>query len=743
MSDVAVMAVDFGPQGVPPWSGVAVWAPGTDYTNVAPASAVQHDGSLYLCAITHHSGTDFFADRDAGKWTLTVSATLGEEGTIAVDAAVQAAADAEAALAAVPGTVQTAMLVMPTAQTVQSSVPLSRPAVVRDILERSLDPELFDDIGISAARDTAAIQAVVNRGRQVYFRDSTKYTINAPIRPLDGKSLVLFGDTGRENGPILQRADGYFGFMLQPKLSYVVDGLRILGNNSSGAIEDGTFAIGNDENSGAGNAKLHNCYIYGFEMPIYWGPSFQHPFGASYLNNMIQGGRSGLMCFAGDSGGATQGESNWSFVGTTLSNGLIKSGIPAAGQSWTDNSPDSTHDTITWSDTTPMYGWILVRRKRDLSIGWHVPPDWVSTHFSGSSYVAKKASGELWDYMVLRQTKAAKFRRCNGLALDGLQADYCGIGIDVDNCRGFDIGNLYTENQQPTVGNNPTPNLASIVVNGSIGSIGNIDAYNYTYLFMITGNGKLRQSGSNYGVNCFSWGMQTGATSQVLEHGPLIPSGATPILGSDFNAPTGGASEHGYMGTRIDPSTTKLSRYMDGVVLPSLDFYRRGGWRGGIGGDGQATEEIKISMERAQFQRTGKALQGVIVTKALTTALTNNVATPIATFDVGASNTHLSFLLHYHVYVASSGVLYQGRAGLLAVVLINASGSLAAGATPYEAAAVQSGTLPALTFSFTVAGNIATLKVLANSSISTPTPFCMLSDPLGLAGGASPTLTQL
>lgn len=53
------------------WSALSVWTTGISYTATPPASLVSHDGSTYVCAISHTSGT-FATDLAAGKWLIVV-----------------------------------------------------------------------------------------------------------------------------------------------------------------------------------------------------------------------------------------------------------------------------------------------------------------------------------------------------------------------------------------------------------------------------------------------------------------------------------------------------------------------------------------------------------------------------------------------------------------------------------------------------------------------------------------------
>lgn len=65
--------------GVAPWTTATPWANGTSYSATAPASVVVHNGSSYLCLVSHTSGV-FATDLAANKWRAIV--TKGDTGDV-------------------------------------------------------------------------------------------------------------------------------------------------------------------------------------------------------------------------------------------------------------------------------------------------------------------------------------------------------------------------------------------------------------------------------------------------------------------------------------------------------------------------------------------------------------------------------------------------------------------------------------------------------------------------------------
>ncbi|MEE4453962.1 hypothetical protein [Novosphingobium resinovorum] len=358
-----------------------------------------------------------------------------------------------------------------------AAIPLARAAAPANRSSGGKDPvtpEQFGAVGDGNHDDTQAWQAAARTGLTIVPKPGARYLISASISPPPGTPLIIRGGTIKGPGAsVLKAAPNFTGYLLKPTSSYEIRGLHIVGNG-----RDGCHLIGTDEKGSGGSVIIEDIDFRRADTFINFGPGWEHPLGLYYARIYGQHFRTAGIILGGTRGGARSGESAWTFdtvIMTNADKGTAGS-LPATGISVTRGG---NADLLTWDGTpSPMFGWVVLR-SQDGKTGWHVPPNWTEAFCQTGRFEAEKAAGETWQYAVVRQTVGICLRRGKAVAATSVQAEYCGIGVWLDNVLGFNFQAIYSETRDRAA---PYPNLSSVVVTGgSYGTIGTTWAEQYGY----------------------------------------------------------------------------------------------------------------------------------------------------------------------------------------------------------------------------------------------------------------------
>lgn len=574
--------------------------------------------------------------------------------------------------------------------------------------------------------DTAAFQAAINTGKPVLVGPGNA-KLSATLIPVGSGELRLIGAGSQFT--TLTAAPGFTGYMISPTGRYNIEGFTI-----QGLLTDGVYGIGtNAVNSGGGRGRLYDIKFFNFDQAVNFGPEYEHPLGLDYDRVYVQGVRTCGINLGGRTGVASSGESAFDFGGSVICTNALQNGI-SYSSSVQVNTPDTTHDTITWTDSgNPEFGYVVMRSANGTT-GWHVPPNWSSLYYGTLSFVAQKGLGETWTYAVVRQTVGINIRRAKAVAGGAVQAEYFGIGIRGDDVKALDFQSTYYENRDVVP---PRPAFAAVAFTNSFPiKIETAWAEECGYGIFFSSNSR----GSIKGMRAsnLAWAAigNTGSTDQVVNYENIVISGTTPAI---YRSPTGNANDFSYFAQEY--TTGEMIGAVSHTTMATQELRFRGTSKSRWSYNNTNGSTLTLnSAAISPFAKTQLAPTNQMNT-ALVTLLTNNVATAFLSFDV-TSNTAATLTFAVSVVVVDgSSVARQVAGGLLVISATSAAGSIAAGVNSTVATALQAGTLTGPTFTTSVAGS--TVTVLANANSNQAGTLRLTLTPISVTGSAIPTsITQ-
>jgi hypothetical protein len=544
-------------------------------------------------------------------------------------------------------------------------------------------------VALSDQIDWCAIQAAVDTRRPVLLGAKT-YRVNRPITPSQtGVPLHIDGQGSRDS--VLTTTTDFVGFVLEPVQAYRIAGLRINGNGAQGV-----YGIGTVQTRSGGGCSLYDVYISDVDKGIYFGPNYEHPLGCNYDRVYVQAFRSAGVDIAGKSGAATSGESAF-FWGTVICTNLTSNNqeYPVTV------TPGTTSDALTWTtDAAPDYGYLVLRSANGTSL-WHVPPNWTSVDFSGLSFTASKTAGESWNYKVVRAVRGISVRRIKAFSAGTLQAEYCAVGILMDDVTNFSIGSIYSEARDRSI---PMGNFTAFAANSATGHVGSIWAETYGYAASALANAKIVVDAVRANAMFYSAFMQNGADNQSIEWGVVNTS--API----YSNPGGSTLNYSYAGHVI--GTTSRQLVVDHGTSAGFTLRRRGvdvsQWR-----YDPAVSGARLDLAALQVRQASKSLVARDVgAAAIYTTLTAGSATPVATITLPSTNTAGGLILDYALQIFDSGsVSRHGVVGSLHVAISTGSTPAAVALLDSKVGASATGTLTAPVWTASVSGDIVTISV--------------------------------
>jgi len=536
--------------------------------------------------------------------------------------------------------------------------------------------------------DWCAIQAAVDTGRPVNLGRRT-YRVNRSIVTDPAVPLHIDGQGSRDS--VITTTTDFLGFVLEPSQAYRISGLRI---NSTGAV--GTYGIGTLQDVSGGGCSLYDVYISDVDKGIFFGPNYEHPLGCNYDRVYVQAFRSAGVDIAGKSGTASSGESAF-FWGNVICTNLTSNNQEFAATV----APGSTSDVITWtSSETPDYGYLVLRSADGVKL-WHVPPNWTSIDFSALTFTATKTAGETWSYKVVRAVRGISVRRIKAFSAGILQAEYCAVGVLMDDVTNFSIGSIYAEARDRSI---PMGNFSAFAANSATGVVGSMWVESYSYGASALNNAKVVVETARTNALFYSVFMQNGSDNQSLEWG--VVNSSSPV----YTNPGGSTLNYAYSGTTTSNAARTL--IVDHGTAAGVTLRRRGvdlsRWRYDASAAG-----VRLDLSALQVQQASKNLVARDVgNSTLYTTLTGGSATQVFTVTLPTNNTAGGLTFDYSIQIYDAGsVCRHGIVGSLRIAVAAASAAPVFMLQDTPTAAATDGVLTGPVWSASVSGTTITVSL--------------------------------
>ena len=593
----------------------------------------------------------------------------------------------------------------------------------QDKMREAVSVKDFGAVGDGVADDTAAIQAAIDTNSRVYLPAGTYAISSSLVKPSSGR-IILEGESPLNTS--LVALAGFTGYMVKSDGHYNIRNLRFTGILNTA----GLYGIGsNTAGAGGGAVNLDNIEMSYFDECISFGPEYEHPVGLNYDRVYCQNFINAGINLGGLSGVASSGESNFVFGRITVTNaGAARTEYAA---SVTTNTPSSSFDRITWSGTAPTYGFVVMRSANG-STGWHIPPNWATAvGFTATTFDAAKTAGETWYYKVVRNTVGLLARRAKAISGGSIQTEYVGVGQYYTGLYGVHIDAVYFESRDEAV---PPPMVCGVAANAVSGLyIGSGWIDNTGYGLVADGSSSCVYENVRHNIQWAAIGKLNSSTDTNVVHRNL--SGVATYVRSapngafDFND-----AELMYSSALFEDSISHVTK-----VKRTLKFRgtEKSSWSYDSTNGAQLTGLNKVDIK--PLSKT--VMQPPLQNAAVSTTLTNNVATAFFSFSV-PTNSAANLTLAVHIFVVDgSSVVRQSAGGLLTISATSAAGTVVAAVNSMVANALQAGTMTGPTFTTSVAGS--TVTVLANLNSNMAGTILMYLTPVsGVASSQATALAQ-
>ncbi|AWN04223.1 hypothetical protein FDJ57_gp22 [Gordonia phage Sour] len=330
-----------------------------------------------------------------------------------------------------------------------------------------------DHTAIQAAFDAQAASTNPTGGRPAVFFPPGRYMTSATIVAGEGGFFAIRGDSVKSTYVVGTSA--LTGYVIEARAGFDVQDITINGNN-----KDGVYCFGYDGETDVdfSPTKVERVNFSEAEYCVRFAGNSQFPVKATWVDIYafkfrtigIQIALGGTQ-WSGFTPEEDRGQSAWTFDNVLITNGGGAAGVPinAAGLTVTADSPDTTHDALSWSGTDDTEaGYVIMRRATGSTDGyaWQV----VTAVNSGTtSYSAAKTAGTTYDYKVYRNSIGLYVRRGKAIACNALQVERCGRGAWFEDCRGVSVRGFYYEFRATSTQADPGPRGDAITFSSSIG----------------------------------------------------------------------------------------------------------------------------------------------------------------------------------------------------------------------------------------------------------------------------------
>lgn len=307
-------------------------------------------------------------------------------------------------------------------------------------------PEAHGAAGDGVTNDqaalTSALSSAMASGGTLWLDPSKTYLTDSTVLGAASGILRIAGGGTIKAGPSLT------GHIVQTRTSFVIQGMTIVGVALDGIV--GFGASGSAYSFG--RCVLENVAIHSTDYGVRFWNGVQFPLDLKMNNVYVYDFRTcGIMVslIGGTYSGQVytdNGQSLWSFDNIICTNGNAPSrSISAAGLVQTNDSPDTSHDTLTWAGgDSPDFGYVVVRLPSGSSNtdGWL----WVAdVSASSTTYTASKTAGSYYTYAVLRASRGVYLSYGKGISVGTIQTEYVHTGFQTYLTKALSVGSFYGE----------------------------------------------------------------------------------------------------------------------------------------------------------------------------------------------------------------------------------------------------------------------------------------------------------
>lgn len=558
----------------------------------------------------------------------------------------------------------------------------------------------FGAKGDGVTDDTEAIVNAItyanstSREQQIaVFFPKGKYVISRKIKVPNNTTLRIKGENQRS-------------CIIQPSVNYTDNCLFELDINSK-SIEIAKIAFSDE---GAINAKsitaiefisgihgmmyVENVNCYGLRYFIRGGGSAEFPLGGTFkhiycLDNHVGG------IYLGTETAPQSGQSCFTF------DNVIVTSPNVAPEGYTEftKSTSGTNDTININITEDLedFGYILMRRTSGNE--W----EFVKHLTSPNESVSISNGGNSYEYKLIKNTVGIYLKHLKAVNLGAVQCEYVGIGLYLEQCRVVSLSTFYHEDREGNFAL-PRPKAYGIYLYSTESFTMDCawieGLYHGLYVF-----------GCHYvSVDSITANVSHSIIySHQLSTIPFLNVNKIIDKGCQYQISHGNPTYQQYSVKEVDDGNTK--HILSGAVSSELELRYRGYKKGQIKATGEGLDIIcnsfNVNVEKAKTMSP-------MMSSTYNKTLTNNVATPIATFPI-LNNVNICF--SYSI----RGVWNVNRlyvTGECHVAFMSSDGYKQSVSSTVNNKIQQNGTIddPVFTLSIDPDNDLCTLSVLVNSS---------------------------
>jgi hypothetical protein len=482
---------------------------------------------------------------------------------------------------------------------------------------------------------------------------------------------------------------------------YDIQDLTIIGSGL-----DGCYGIGNLPGStGGGMLRLKRLKLYRHDIAIHFDQNYENNVGLDYDNIYIQVFNTCGMNL-GSTTGNSGGQSDYCF------NNIVTTNAGANGiayiSSVTPNSPDATHDTITWSGVVPLFGFVVMRSANGTS-GWEVPPNWYLPNYqSPLRFAAAKTFGERWYYAVVRNTIGINLFKGNHVSMCGIQTEETGIGVFASHINSINIQNHYSERRDTVP---PRSAFCSVLFDVCTGA-SLYGAYSDGYGYVVGVMGNTTAVVENIWAAGTKWSVigTYGATLQVPFYRNISLGGSS----CPYCVSMDGSANFTSSGEEV--SAGKIRKLLNHVTRSEFALQYRGKdesvwYYDAIDG------AVLAPINKLQVVPNSKTVLGLLTNTTQFTGLMNNTPSEFLTLTLPSVNMNGGVIIGYSIGTVDTESIMQNITGQLFIAIAGAGGgTVRVTLNKVDAIARQNGAVLDVVFSTSVNGSVVTISACVNNS---------------------------
>ena len=569
-------------------------------------------------------------------------------------------------------------------------------------------------------------EAIVNA---ITYANSTSREEQVTVFFPTGKYLISHKIKVPNNTTLRIKGGGERSCIIHPSMNYTDNCLFELDSNSK-SINITKIAFSDE---GAVNAKsitaiefisgihgmmyVENVNCYGLRYFIRGGGPSEFPLGGSFKNIYCLDNHAGGI-YLGTETAPQSGQSCFTF------DNVIVTSPNLAPKEYTEFtlSTSGTNDTININITENLedFGYILMRKKSGNE--W----EFVEHLTSPNESVSISNGGNSYEYKLIKNTVGIYLRHLKAVNLGAVQCEYVGIGLYLEQCRAVSLSTFYHEDREGDFAL-PRPRAYGIYLYSTesftMNSAWIEGLYHGLYVF-----------GCHYvGVDSITANVSHSIIySHQLSTSPFLNVNKIINKGCQYEISHGNPTYQQYSVKEVDGGNTK--HILSGAVSSELELRYRGYKKGQIKATGEGLDincnSFNVNVEKAKTMSP-------MMSSTYNKTLTNNVATPIATFPI-LNNVNICFSYSIRSVWNVNRLYVTGECH---VAFMTSDGYKESVSSTVTNKIQQNGTIddPIFTLSVDSDNNLCTLSVLVNSTHDNVSISCL---PIYSTGG-NPLITLL